>query len=381
MSPRRIPSSRKALTLLALAALTAVAIAGSPPMQPQPLQIGAAAPAFKLLGVDGKTYTLESFASAKLLGILFTCNHCPTAQAYEERFKKLVTDYKDKGVLIVAISTNDPKAVRLDELGYSDLGDTFEDNKLRAKLHKFNFPYLYDGDKQAAGKAYGPRATPQLYLFDVERKLRYVGRIDNSEDPKRVKTHDARNAFDALLTGKPVPAERTRVFGCSMKWASKRDSVKEFMKRLAQEPVTLDDIDAAGVKELRANPTKKLRCINIWATWCGPCVAEFPELVTIYRMYRRRPFEFISISADFPKNRTDVQAFLKKQQASNRNYLYTGEDRDALAKALDEKWTGAFPLTVLVEPGGKIVYRHEGQIDPMELRRAILAFTGRYYHK
>src|SRR5438445_5333293 len=97
---------------------------------PSTLDIGESAPDFKLPGVDGKTYTLKDFADAKILCIIFTCNHCPTAQAYEQRIIKLHADYKDKGVALVAISPNDPKAVRLDELSYTDLSDSFDEMKL-----------------------------------------------------------------------------------------------------------------------------------------------------------------------------------------------------------------------------------------------------------
>jgi thiol-disulfide isomerase/thioredoxin len=109
------------------------------------LAIGDAAPDFNLPGVDGKDYSLASFADARLLMIVFTCNHCPTAQAYEERIAKLHEDYRGKGMALVAISPNDPLAVRLDELGYTEFGDSFEEMKLRAKAQKFEFPYLYDG--------------------------------------------------------------------------------------------------------------------------------------------------------------------------------------------------------------------------------------------
>src|ERR1700692_1049387 len=109
------------------------------------LAIGASAPAFSLPGIDGKTYTLQSFKNAKVLAIVFMCNHCPTSQAYEDRVIKITSDYAAKGVSVVAINPNNPNSLRLDELGYSDVGDSFEDMKVRAKDRKFNFPYLYDG--------------------------------------------------------------------------------------------------------------------------------------------------------------------------------------------------------------------------------------------
>src|ERR1700704_2486650 len=135
----------KTLIVLLLVALAAVVRAAD---NPKTLEIGAPAPDFKLVGVDDKTYTLKDFAQAKLLVVIFTCNHCPTAQAYEDRIIKMNADYKDKGVALVAINPNDATAVRLDELGYTDLGDTLADMKIRAKDRSFRFPYLYDGETQ-----------------------------------------------------------------------------------------------------------------------------------------------------------------------------------------------------------------------------------------
>src|SRR5436190_17371618 len=126
---------------------------------PQPLAIGAAAPAFSLPGVDGKTYSLDDFKNANFLVIVFTCNHCPTAQAYEDRIKLLASDYQKKNVALIAISPNDPLSVRLDEMGYTDLGDTFDEMKIRARDKQFNFPYLYDGENSEVSMKYGPQAT------------------------------------------------------------------------------------------------------------------------------------------------------------------------------------------------------------------------------
>src|SRR5262245_26998415 len=198
--------------------------------KPKTLDIGAQAPDFNLPAVDGRHYSLKNFADAKLLVIIFTCNHCPTAQAYEDRIIKMHADYKDKGVALVAINPNDPSAVRLDELGYTDLADSFEDMKIRAKDKKFPFPYLNDGETQRTAKAYGVLATPHVFIFDQDRKLRYVGRFDDAE-VKAVKSHDARNAVEALLAGKPVSVAQTRVFGCSTKWADKREDAKRSLAK------------------------------------------------------------------------------------------------------------------------------------------------------
>jgi peroxiredoxin len=347
--------------------------------EPETLKIGSAAPDFSLTGVDGKTYTLESFRDAEILVIVFTCNHCPTAQAYEERIKRLAADYKDKRVAIVAISPNDPAALRLDEMGYTDVGDSFDDMKMRAKDHEFNFPYLFDGENQKVALAYGPVATPHVFVFDRARKLRFSGRIDNSDDPRRVATHETRDAIEALLAGKPVPVEQTKVFGCSTKWADKRDTVRKSAEAWAKEDVSLRSIDEQGIRALVKNDSDKLRLVNVWATWCGPCIEELPELVAMNRMYRRRRFELVTISADEQGTKDQALKTLKEKEVSATNYLFDGNDKYKLMDAVDEKSTGALPCTLLVAPGGKVLYRKSGPIDALELKRAIVGFLGRTY--
>ncbi len=363
------------LGVLLLAAVPVIV----PAAEPKTLAIGAAAPDFSLPGVDGKTYTLADFSDADVLAIIFTCNHCPTAQAYEERIKQLAADYQGRGVAVVAVSPNDAAAVRLDELGYTDLGDSLDDMKIRARDHEFNFPYLYDGETQAMSQAYGPAATPHVFLFDRDRKLRFCGRIDDHENPAKTTTHDTRNALDAMLAGKPVPAETTRTFGCSVKWADKRASAADAQVKWNEETAELNTIDSAGLGELVANKSDKLRVINIWATHCGSCVTEFPELVTINRMYRNRDFEMVTVSADVPENRDSALKYLNKLHASTTNYIFDKDDPYALADALGVEWQGALPFTLVVKPGGEVVYSKMGPIDPLELRRAIVDELSRYY--
>jgi peroxiredoxin len=345
------------------------------------LPIGAIAPDFRLPGVDGKTYTLSSFKKANILVIIFTCNHCPTAQSYEDRIIKLTFDYAGKNVGIVAIMPNDPKAIRLDELDFTDLGDSFDEMKIRAKEKQFNFPYLYDGETQTTTLAYGPVATPHVFIFDKERKLRYCGRFDDMESHDKIPhTNDTRNAIEALLHNEEISEQTTKVFGCSIKWSEKRASVQEYLDTWAKEPVKVDTINEAGFKELLKNNSDKLRLINVWATWCGPCTREFPEFITINRMYRDRDFEFISISADELGKKPKVLKFLQKQSASGQNYIFNPDDKYKLIEAIDPRWQGALPYTILVEPGGKIVYSKQGPINPPELKKIIVDnhLIGRY---
>lgn len=345
----------------------------------QPLSIGASAPDFDLPGVDGKQHRLHDYDKAKILIVVFTCNHCPTAQAYEGRIKQLYADYKDKGVALIAINPNNPAAIRLDELGYTDLSDSLPEMKIRAREHGFEFPYLFDGDTQRVAHAYGCLATPHVFIFDAGRKLRYEGRIDDSE-VHEVTHHDARNAIEAMLAGKPVPVEKTRVFGCSTKWIEKEDGSRKAIEKWNAEPVELNTIDVNGIKDLARNDTKNLRLINLWATWCGPCVAELPDLNDLNRMYRgREDFEFVAISVDDAVNKNHVLDFLKQKHLAGKNYQFSSDDHDALANALDKQWDGPIPYTLLVAPGGKILYRHTGAVDLLELKQAIVGYLGRTY--
>lgn len=366
------------VTALLIFALVPVAHRCEAAVDVKPLEIGAAAPDFDLPGVDGKQHRLHDYDHAKLLVVIFNCNHCPVAQAYEARIKELYADYKDKGVALVVINPNNPAAIRLDELGYTDLSDSFDEMKIRAKEHGFEFPYLFDGDKQAAAHAYGCLATPHVFIFDSQRKLRYQGRIDDS-DIHEVKHHDARDAIDALLAGKHVAVETTRVFGCSTKWIEKEDSSRKAIEKWNQEPVELKTIDVNGIKDLAKNDTKKLLLINVWATWCGPCAAELPDLNDLNRMYRRREFEFITVSEDDVPMKDQVLGFVKQKHIAGTNYLYNSSNYDALADALDKQWQGPVPFTVLIAPGGKVVYRKTGPVDLLELKQAIVGFLGRTY--
>jgi peroxiredoxin len=346
------------------------------------LAVGTKAPDFSLPGVDGKTYNLNSFKSAAVLVVVFTCNHCPTAQAYEDRLIQLTKDYSSKGVAVVAIMPNDPNAINLDELGYTDMSDSFEEMKKRAQEKHFNFPYLYDGATQATTRTYGPAATPHVFIFNKERKLCFSGRIDDTEKPtKKPNTQDTRNAINSLLNNKMPDASTTKVFGCSVKWAEKENWQQKAKDAWAKEPVKIDTIGINGIKELISNKSDKLRLINVWATWCGPCTTEFPEFITINRMYRKRDFELITISADDPAKMNKALKFLQQSQASSSNYIFNIDDKYKLIEAIDPKWQGALPYTMLVEPNGKIVYAKEGIIDPPSLKKLIVdnPYIGRYY--
>jgi len=340
---------------------------------PPTLAVGAAAPDFCLPGIDGQNHCLKDYAASKVLVLAFTCNHCPTAQLYEGRIKQLAEDYRDRGVGLVAIEPNNPGAVRLDEMGYTDVGDSFEDMKVRAAYRQFNFPYLYDGETQKVARAYGPTATPHLFILDAERKLRYEGRVDNNPREPLVKMRDARNALDALLAGKPVPVAKTPSVGCSTKWIYKEEGSKQELAEIESRPVSVKPASADDLKALRKNSTGKLVLVNFWATWCGPCFKELPELETMYRMYGHRAFDLVTVSINYPDEQPGVLAALQKQHATSKNLLLGSTDIYPLMAAFDSEWNAAVPYSMLIRPDGTVAYKIQGSINPLELRRLIIA--------
>jgi peroxiredoxin len=355
---------------------------------PKVLQIGSPAPDFSLPATDGKNYSLADFSKAKALCLIFTCNHCPDSVAAAARTEAIHQDYRDKGVALVAVNGNNPGSLTPDELGYSPFGDSFEEMAPFAKDFRWSFPYLYDGEKQQLTTACGAQSTPHVFLFDADRKLRYTGRMDDAgRSASAVEKSYLRDAIDAVLAGTEVKEPVTRSFGCSTKWLFKKNNVAADQTAWEKKPVTVDDLNAELSAKLRANVTKKVRLINFWSTTCGPCVKEFPDLVDTYRRFQNRSMEFISISLDPPALRPVVAKFLESRHAAlsdrtvpslkeegrtSNNYHWTGGNPDAMAKAIDPEWSGALPHTVLIAPGGKIVWRHTDEIDVVELRRQIL---------
>lgn len=373
-----------------------VELAAELPTGARTLTLGESCPDFELKGVDGRTYRLADFAPHQLLLVVFLSNHCPYSHAAEKRLIALANDFADRGLAVVAINPNHPEAVALAELGYGKYNDSFAESVLYAKEQGFPFPYLYDGDTQVTAKAFGCLATPHVFLFDRERKLRYSGRVDDSrfEDPATVTSPDARNAVAALLAGQPVAVPTTTVVGCATKWKSKAQEVAAAEARAHGEPVVVERAGAAAIATLLKGESKRLRVVNVWATWCAPCVQEFPELVALARRFSNRDFELITVSMDAPAQAAQVKTFLEKHGAapSNRlrrqlaadgrtttHYLYDGASTDDLVRAIDPEWPGPLPHTVVIAPSGQIVYRHNGPVDPRRLLDVVLREMGTYY--
>ena len=190
-----------------------------------------------------------------------------------------------------------------------------------------------------------------------------------------------RLAVDELIEGKPVSNPKTKAFGCSIKWSWKSEWTDKVNKDWEDKTVTLNDIDEEGVRNIFINNSGKLRLINLWATWCAPCIIEYPELLKLQRMYGNRDFEFVSISTDRIENREKVMEFLEKENSSIQNFIFNKDEKYELIEIVDPKWEGALPYTLLIEPDGTIIYASQGIVDILSLRKVIVEhpLLGRYY--
>lgn len=356
------------------------------------MPIGTHIPDFTLPGADGKAHSLKEWNSAKFLMIVFECDHCPESQDYESRIKQLYEDYKGKGVQLVAINPNDPASVRLDELGYTDLEDSLPEMKMRLADRHIDWPYLYDGATQEVATKFGVVATPHVFIFDQDRKLRFEGEIDDNQNQSLIRRKDTREALDELLAGKPVTVTDTRVHGCTTKWKSKQigsQSREAEMQKIMKEPVNLETVDADGLKTLRANTgTNKVMMVTFWSTKCAYCADSLYAMETTWRMFRLRAFDFVTINTDPVADKDAVMKVLDDLHASGKNRQST-VDLAAAQAAFGEKWKPGAMFTEVIASDGKILYKHEGMIakgqdfgkglqvaPPQELlllRRSILA--------
>jgi peroxiredoxin len=170
--------------------------------------LGTEAPQFDLPGVDGQNHSLESYSDAEALVLVQSCNHCPYVQAWETRLSAIARDYADRGVRVVAVNSNDAA-------NYPE--DSFEEMQKRSSAQRFAFDYLYD-EPQAVARELGAERTPEVFLFDRDRRLAYHGAIDDSRDENEVSQQYLRDALDAVLSNEEPAVSETPAVGCTVKW-------------------------------------------------------------------------------------------------------------------------------------------------------------------
>jgi thiol-disulfide isomerase/thioredoxin len=354
--------------------------------------IGSPAPDFELQDLSGQPHALKSYRG-KLTVITFLSARCPISNAYKDRVKAVAEDYAKQGVAFLGINASADEP--LDEV------------RAHAEQNQFNFTILKD-EGNVVADAYAAERTPKVYVIDAGGVLRYQGRIDNSHNPRLVKHNDLRAALDELLAGKPVSVASTQAMGCILKrtqdLAQSKTAKPPVTKPVATKPaaskpavtksaaakpttsaagkpaVAKSTVSkpatnaAAGPKvpllkpeafgELIKQSQGKVLVINFWATWCGPCVAEFPELVKLDLAYRDKGVRMVGITADDLEDlKPKVIPFLKEQKAEYENFLQDTDDPQQMVDVVMKDWPGVLPATFVYDKTGKLIWHRFGIID------------------
>ncbi len=339
-------------SIIALCLLALVSFAQSAKLSP-----GQAAPDFLLKDINGKQHSLQAYRG-KFVVVGFVGVKCVIANAYITRMNTIADDYKSRDVVMLGINSNFTEPVK--------------EIKTHIQKNKISFPVLKD-EKNLIANAYGAFVTPEVYVIDKEGKLRYHGRVDNASDAKRVERQDLRVALDEMLGGKDVSKPELKAFGCEIK---RIGTAPSFASTPVKTPIVTDGsvtlLKPTEFKRIKDEAKDKVLVINFWATWCAPCVAEFPEFVKLDAEYRSKGVKIISISTDEKSDLSGaVIPFLKKQKAEFPSYLSDADDPQELIDVVDKNWSGALPATFVFDKSGKIILAKYGIIDRAELVKKI----------
>src|SRR5262245_1829607 len=264
--------------------------------------IGQPAPDFTLSDLSGKTHALKDYRG-KTVVVSFISARCPISNAYKDRIRAIADEYSKRDVAFLGVNSN--------------ADESLEEMRGYAAKNKLDFTILKDKGNVVAD-AYAAERTPKVYVIDGEGLLRYQGRIDNSQNPKMVNRNDLREALNEMLAGKPISVTETKALGCMIKRVqdAKAAQVNTSAKpAAAQKAPLVGRLKPADFDKFKDSAKGKVLVLNFWATWCGPCVAEFPELVALDAKYRDKGVKLVGITADDP---SDVQPrvipFIKKQK-------------------------------------------------------------------
>jgi peroxiredoxin len=328
------------------------------PALPAP-PVGQSAPDFTLKDTAGRKHSLKDYRGKPVV-VGFIAARCNVSNAYAERLRSLAADYKAKGVVFLAVNSaaNEPVA----------------EIKDHAAQNKFDFTILKDDGNKVAD-LYGAVRTPEMYVVDAAGVLRYHGRVDSSIEPRQVKRHDLRETLDEVLAGKSVTTPETKAFGCLIVRAKQPAAASATFAgkpQTAPAEAKIALLKPAEFLKLKEQTKGQVLVVNFWATWCGPCVAEFPEFVKLDAEYAAKGVKIIAISADEVSDlQSKVIPFVRTQKALFDVYVQNVEDPQEMIDVVTKDWEGALPATFVYDRQGRLSYSRFGIIDREELVKAM----------
>ncbi|HEV2664894.1 MAG TPA: redoxin domain-containing protein [Blastocatellia bacterium] len=325
--------------------------------RPAPTQptVGQAAPDFTLADLSGKTHSLKDYRG-KTVVVSFISARCPISNAYKDRIRAIADEYAKRGVAFLGVNSN--------------ADESLEEMRAYAAKNNLDFTILKDKGNVVAD-AYAAERTPKVYVIDGEGVLRYQGRIDNSQNPMMVKRGDLREALSELLAGKPISVAETKALGCLIKRvqdaedAQAKASAKTPAKSTAsQNSPNVGTLKPADFAKFKDSARGKVLVLNFWATWCGPCVAEFPELVALDAKYRDKGVKLVGITADEAEDvQPKVIPFIKKHQVKFDIVRQDTDDPAEMMNQITKDWDGVIPATFVYDKQGNLVYSKFGILD------------------
>src|SRR5215468_5841877 len=312
---------------------------------------GKPAPDFTLADLNGKTHALKDYRG-KTVVISFISARCPISNAYKERIRAVADEYSKRDVAFLGVNSNADESV--------------EEMRAYAAKNNLDFTILKDVGNVVAD-AYAAERTPKIYLVDGEGVLRYQGRIDNSQNPRLVKRDDLREALNEMLSGKPVSVAETKALGCLIKRVQDAKAIPAMSPAktaAAQAEPKVGTLKPADFPKFKDSAKGKVLVLNFWATWCGPCVAEFPELVALDAKYRDKGMKLVGITADDAEDvQPKVIPFIKKHHVKFDIVRQDTDDPEEMMNQITKDWNGVIPATFVYDKQGNLTYSVFGILD------------------
>ncbi|MFN7826900.1 MAG: redoxin domain-containing protein [Acidobacteriota bacterium] len=313
------------------------------------LPIGAPAPAFALRDLDGQVHALGDYRGRTLI-LTFLSAHCPISRAYHERLRALASDLgKDPATIMLGIN--------------SSADESIEEIRLDAARNGLTFPILRDAAGEIAD-SFGAVRTPDVYLIDAEGRLRYRGRIDSAHRPRRDMRHDLREALAELRAGNVITTPETVAMGCPIVRTSSAPAPAPEQGAKPSTSPAVKLLKPRDYWKMVGSSPGKVVVVNFWATWCGPCVAELPELIKISEMMKSRGVRFVGVSADEQLDlESTVVPFLAARKVPYEQFLQQTDDPQEMIDVVDKDWPGTLPATFIYNKRGKLAFHRLGIID------------------